>query len=218
MPAWSVDLPRFRLFDGPSPLERLPRFSAELGGKVEIWIKREDLLPLAFGGNKIRNLEFLIGAARAAGADILVTSGRRWSNHCRLTAAAGAKAGLDVHLVLSGPPIDPPGPGVRIARLLGATVDQLPTADRTEREAAVARVIADLHGAGRRPYLIDVGGSGPVGAVGQVLAGLELAEQTAGLGLEPAAIVLPSATGGTHAGLIVANGLMVADGFASPAG
>ena len=90
--------PRFPLFDGPSPLHPLPRFSAELGGRVEIWAKREDLLPLAFGGNKLRNLEFLVGAALAEACDTLVTIGRRWSNHARLTAAAGAWAGL-IHLV-----------------------------------------------------------------------------------------------------------------------
>ena len=104
MSAPAPEIPRFRLFDGPSPLEPLPRFSAALGGRAEIWVKREDLLPLAFGGNKLRNLEFLVGAALADGADTLVTSGRRWSNHCRLTAAAGAKAGLAVEVVLSGPP------------------------------------------------------------------------------------------------------------------
>src|SRR6266516_7487329 len=107
-------------------MHRLARFSAALGGEsdVAIWIKREDLLPLAFGGNKLRNLEFLVGAALAEGADCLITSGRRWSNHCRLTAAAGAKAGLAVHLVLTGPP--PPageeGPNQRLDEMFGATV------------------------------------------------------------------------------------------------
>ena len=74
--------PRFGLLDGPSPLHAaaavLARRSA---GGPSVWIKREDLLPLAFGGNKLRNLEFLVGAALAEGADTLVTSGRRWSNH-----------------------------------------------------------------------------------------------------------------------------------------
>ena len=96
--------PRYPLIEEPSPFHRLPRFSEALGGRVDVWAKREDLIPLAFGGNKLRNLEYLIGAALAEGADTLVTSGRRWSNHCRLTAAAGTRAGLDVHLVLSGPP------------------------------------------------------------------------------------------------------------------
>jgi len=205
-----VDLPRFRLFDEPSPLHRLPRFSAALGDRADVWIKREDLLPLAFGGNKLRNLEFLVGAALADGADTLVTSGRRWSNHCRLTAAAGAVAGLDVHLVLSGPPApDPavPGPGRRLMEILGATVHQLSTAAREEREAMVARVVAELRAAGRRPSVIGVGGSGPVGAWGQVLAATELFEQAEARGLAVDAIVLPSATGGTQAGLVVGAAL-----------
>lgn len=197
-------MPRFRLFDGPSPLHPLPRLSAALGGRVEVWVKREDLLPLAFGGNKLRNLEFLVGAALAEGADTLVTSGRRWSNHARLTAAAGATAGLAVHLVLSGPPVDPPGPGVRLARMLGATVHQLATADRAERDDEVARVAAELSAAGGRPYVIGVGGSGPIGAWGQVLAGRELLEQASAVGVTVHRIVLPSATGGTQAGLTVA--------------
>src|SRR6187401_147412 len=152
--------PRFGLIDGPSPLAPLPRFSAALGGRAEVWIKREDLLPLAFGGNKLRNLEFLVGEALAEGADTLITSGRRWSNHARLTAAAGARAGLEVHLVLSGPVAVPQGPGVVLDELLGATVHQLATDDRAAREAAVERVVADLRAADRRPYVIGVGGSG----------------------------------------------------------
>jgi 1-aminocyclopropane-1-carboxylate deaminase/D-cysteine desulfhydrase-like pyridoxal-dependent ACC family enzyme len=203
VPAGIAALPRFSLFDGPSPLQLLPRFSAALGGAAEVWIKREDLLPLAFGGNKLRNLEFLVGAALAEGADTLVTSGRRWSNHCRLTAAAGAKAGLGVHLVLSGPPVSPPGPNERLDRLLGATVHIPATDVRADRETLVEEVVTGLRADGRRPYIIPVGGSGPGGAAGQVLAGLELADQARSLRIEPSAVVLPSATGGTQAGLLV---------------
>ena len=166
-------------------------------------MKREDLLPLAFGGNKLRNLEFHVGAALAAGADALVTSGRRWSNHCRLTAAAGARAGLAVHLVLSGPPVEPPGPNQQLDVLLGATVEVTSSADRGERAAAVEAAAARLEAAGLHPYVVPVGGSGVTGALGQVDAALELAEQAAGEGLDLAAVVLPSATGGTHAGLLV---------------
>lgn len=207
MPPWTPDLPRFPLIDGASPLARLSRFSAAIDGSVDVWIKREDLLPLAFGGNKLRNLEFLVGAALAEGADSLVTTGRRWSNHARLTAAAGAKAGLDVHLVLSGPATDPVNPGVRLDELLGATIHQTSSADRDERAALVDRVVADLRTAGRRPYVIPTGGSGVIGATGQVLAALELAEQTGALGLQVDRIVVASATGGTHAGLIVGSRL-----------
>src|SRR5829696_8933500 len=90
------DLPRVRLLEGPTPLQPMPRLSEALGGRAELWIKREDLGPLTFSGNKLRNLEFLLGAAIADGADTVVTSGRRWSNHCRLTAAAGARHALRV--------------------------------------------------------------------------------------------------------------------------
>jgi 1-aminocyclopropane-1-carboxylate deaminase/D-cysteine desulfhydrase-like pyridoxal-dependent ACC family enzyme len=196
-------LPRYRLFDGPSPLHRLRRFSAVLGGGADVWIKREDLLPLAFGGNKLRNLEFLVGAALAAGADVLVTSGRRWSNHCRLTAAAGAAAGLPVHLVLTGPPVSPPGANERLDRLLGAIVHVAATDARADREALVEEVLGTLQAEGRRPYVVPVGGSGAIGAAGQVLGGLELVGQARTLGMEPRAVVLPSATGGTQAGVLV---------------
>ena len=197
-------LPRFRLFDGPSPFHRLPRLSEALGGRVDIWIKREDLLPVAFGGNKLRNLEFLIGAALEDGADSIVTSGRRWSNHTRLTAAAGAMAGLKVHLVLSGPKSRQPGPGIRIAKRFGATVHQLDSDERDVRARKVVALTSKLHAEGGRPYVIGVGGAGPIGAVGQVLAGRELFAQAAEAGVTLDRIVLPTATGGTQAGLVLA--------------
>jgi D-cysteine desulfhydrase len=208
VPAAIAALPRFPLFDAPSPFMPLPRFSAALGGSAEVWIKREDLLPLAFGGNKLRNLEFLVGAALADGSDTLVTSGRRWSNHCRLTAAAGAKAGLDVHLVVTGPPVSPPGANERLDALLGATVHVTATDARTEREELLERVVAELRGSGRRPHVIGVGGGGPIGAAGQVLAGIELAGQARAADRPPTTVVLPSATGGTQAGILA--GLRVA--------
>ncbi len=154
MPDWPQTLPRFPLLDDPSPFHELPRFAAALGGGTSIWIKREDLLPIGLGGNKLRNLEFLIGAALADGADTLVTTGRRWSNHARLTAAAGARAGLAVHLVLTGPATDPATPGVRLDELLGATVHHTATSDRAERAALQDAVVADLQ-RGRRPAVRD---------------------------------------------------------------
>jgi 1-aminocyclopropane-1-carboxylate deaminase/D-cysteine desulfhydrase-like pyridoxal-dependent ACC family enzyme len=212
VPTWTPDptrFPRFPLLGGPSPLHPVPRFSAALGDRAEVWIKREDLLPVALGGNKLRNLEFLVGSALEEEADSLVTSGRRWSNHARLTAAAGARAGLGVHLVLSGPRTDPPGPAVRLSRQLGASVEVTETGERGERDAAVERVAADLRGAGRRPYLIGVGGSGLVGAIGQVMAGIELVADAGAAGFVPDEVVLASASGGTQAGLLA--GLATAD-------
>jgi L-cysteate sulfo-lyase len=195
--------PRFDLIDDPSPLHPLGRFSKLLGGRVEIWAKREDLLPLGFGGNKLRNLEYLIGSALAEGADSLVTVGRRWSNHARLTAAAGARAGLEVHLVLSGPPEAAVGsPNIRLCELLGATAHVAPTAGRSDRSALVEAVVRELRAANRRPYVIGAGGSGPVGALGQVRAARELTRQASETDVAFDAIVLPSATGGTQAGLL----------------
>ena len=205
---WSTTAPRFALFDLPSPFHPLPRFSAALrrdaGAKTpEVWIKREDLLPVGLGGNKLRNLEFHLGAALAADSDVVVTSGRRWSNHCRLTAAAGARAGLAVELVLSGPPAAVPGLNERLDVLFGARVQVAETDARSERERLVATTVARLTSEGRRPYLIPVGGSGAVGVLGQVLAGLELAHQLQAADLVAQAVVLPTATGGTQAGLLV---------------
>lgn len=200
------DLPRVRLLDGPTPLQPLPRLSAALGGRAELWMKREDLGPLAFSGNKLRNLEFLLGAAVADGADTIVTSGRRWSNHCRLTAAAGAREGLAVHVVVSGPRVADSA-NVRLMRELGATVHEAATDGRAEREELVASVVAEAEATGRRVRLLPVGGSEPIGAWGQVLAALEAMNQGTEAGARPDAIVLPTATGGTQAGLLVGAAL-----------
>lgn len=199
------DLPRVRLLDGPTPLQPLRRLTEALGGRVEIWIKREDLGPLAFSGNKLRNLEFLLGAALAEEAEAVVTSGRRWSNHCRLTAAAGARLGLEVHLVISGPPL--PSPNLGLIELLGGTIHQAETDEREERERLVEEVARDLARAGRRVNRIPVGGSTAIGAWGQVLAAFELADQLALASATADAIVLASATGGTQAGLVVGTAL-----------
>jgi 1-aminocyclopropane-1-carboxylate deaminase/D-cysteine desulfhydrase-like pyridoxal-dependent ACC family enzyme len=203
------DLPRVALLDGPTPLQPMPRLSEALGGRAELWIKREDLGPLAFSGNKLRNLEFLLGAALAEGADTIVTSGRRWSNHCRLAAAAGARLGLRVDVVVSGPPAAR-SPNLELIELLGATVHQAATDARAEREALVERVATEARQAGRRVVVIPVGGSDATGAWGQVLGGLEAISQAAANGFAPDAIVLPSATGGTQAGLIVGAAIAAA--------
>jgi 1-aminocyclopropane-1-carboxylate deaminase/D-cysteine desulfhydrase-like pyridoxal-dependent ACC family enzyme len=202
------DLPRVTLLDGPTPLQALPRFSEALGGRAELWIKREDLGPLAFSGNKLRNLEFLLGAAVADGVDTIVTSGRRWSNHCRLTAAAGARLGLRVEVVVSGPRAA--SPNLELIELLGANVHQAGTDARADREALVERVAAEAAAAGRRVKIIPVGGSDAAGAWGQVLGALEAASQAAERGFAPDAIVLPTATGGTQAGITVGSTLAAA--------
>jgi len=211
------DLPRVRLLAGPTPLQPLPRLSAALGDRTELWVKREDLGPLTFSGNKLRNLEFLLGEALAAGADTIVTSGRRWSNHCRLAAAAGARLGLEVHIIVSGPPTTE-SPNLRLMRDFGATVHEAATEARAERELLVERVAGAAEARGRRVRILPVGGSDPVGAWGQVLAALEASEQAAAAGFVLDAIVLPTATGGTQAGLVVGAALAATPGPAPGGG
>jgi 1-aminocyclopropane-1-carboxylate deaminase/D-cysteine desulfhydrase-like pyridoxal-dependent ACC family enzyme len=208
-------LPRVALLDGPTPLQALERLSAALGSRAELWIKREDLGPLAFSGNKLRNLEFLLAAAIADGADTIVTSGRRWSNHCRLTAAAGARLGLRVEIVVGGPPAVG-SVNLALIELLGATVHQAATDARSEREALVAGVAGSASAAGRAVHVIPVGGSDATGAWGQVVGALEALEQAAARGFVPDAIVLPSATGGTQAGLIVGAAIAAARAGVEP--
>jgi D-cysteine desulfhydrase/L-cysteate sulfo-lyase len=104
--------------------------------------------------------------------------------------------------VLSGPQVEPPGPGIRLARAFGASVHLLATADRHEREAKVATVADQVRAAGGRPYVIGVGGSGAIGAHGQRLAAAELVAQAEAAGMTIDRIVLPTATGGTQAGLL----------------
>ena len=196
------DLPRVPLLDGPTPLQPMPRLGEALGGRAALWIKREDLGPLAFSGNKLRNLEFLLGAALARGATAVVTSGRRWSNHCRLTAAAGGRLGLHVHVVVSGPPV-PSSPNLALIERFGGTVHQAHTDTREEREALVESVAAALRDEGQTVEVLPIGGSGVAGAWGQVLAWLEAAGQARSIGFAQDVVVLPSASGGTQAGLVV---------------
>src|ERR1700720_1508465 len=112
-------LPRFRLAQLPTPIERLERLSQELGGP-ELLIKRDDQTGLALGGKKTRKLEFLVGQALEQGADTLVTAGAAQSNHCRQTAAAAVKAGLKCELILSGKKPELPNGNLLLAELLGA--------------------------------------------------------------------------------------------------
>jgi len=197
---------RARFCHLPTALEALPRLSAELEGP-EILVKRDDATGLAFGGNKTRKLEFLIGQALGEGADALVTAGGVQSNHCRQTAAAAARHGLACALVLqrrvawNHPGYEQSG-NVLLDRLAGAELHLV------ERDAEIAveleRVAGGLRESGRRPFVIPVGGSTPIGALGYVAAGLELMAQAEASGRPIDAIVHASGSGGTQAGLLVA--------------
>ncbi|WP_220813706.1 D-cysteine desulfhydrase [Pseudomonas paralcaligenes] len=197
--------PRFELIPSATPLEHLPRLSRHLGR--DIWVKRDDLTPLALGGNKARKLEFLAADALAQGADVLVTAGAIQSNHVRQTAAVAARLGLGCLALLENPIGTADGNylgnGNRLLLdLFGAEVEAVANLD--DADAQLAAACERLRGAGRRPYLVPIGGSNALGALGYVRAGLELAEQMARSGQDFAAVVLASGSAGTHSGLALA--------------
>jgi D-cysteine desulfhydrase family pyridoxal phosphate-dependent enzyme len=195
------ELLRFHLANLPTPLERMERLSRTMKGP-EIWIKRDDETGLATGGNKTRKLELLIADALAQGAGVVLTVGSVQSNHCRQTAAAAARAGLDCVLVLRGeaPPREQWNGNLFLDDLLGARIwwagadeplDALEAAAQAERAA------------GRKPYAIPYGGSNAVGAAAYALAFEELWGQMATQGIDLDRVVFASSSGGTQAGLIV---------------
>jgi L-cysteate sulfo-lyase len=197
---------RARFCHLPTPLESLPRLSAHLGGPA-ILVKRDDATGLAFGGNKTRKLEFVLGEALAAGADTVITTGSVQSNHCRQTAAAAARLGLGCHLVLQR---EVARDDARYERTGNALLDRLagaelhPVGRDADRDATMAALAEELRAAGLRPAVIPVGASTPVGAHGYVVAGLEILAQAEALGRPLDAIVHASGSGGTQAGLLVA--------------
>lgn len=198
-------LPRRRYTPGPTPLERMDRLSAALGGP-EIWIKRDDLTGLTGGGNKTRKLEFLVADALAQGADTLITVGAVQSNHCRLTLAAAVREGLRCRLVLEERvpgSYDPHASGNNLLfDLLGVeAVTVVPGG--SDLAAAMAAVADELNAEGRRGYIIPGGGSNALGAMGYVACAEEILAQSFDQGVEFDRWVCASGSAGTHAGLLV---------------
>jgi len=191
------ELPRFHLADFPTPIQYLEALSKKYNGPA-IFIKRDDLTSLGMGGNKIRKLEFLLGEALKQKKDTLVTAGGIQSNHCRLTAAAARKAGIDCHLVLNGTPPKIPNGNLLLDKIFGATIH---FCERLERDKKFLEVADDLACKGKKPYVIPVGGSNGIGAVGYVDGMVELTGQLAEMKLMPDAIVFATSSGGTQAGL-----------------
>jgi len=194
---------RAPLISRPTPLEAAPRLAQAIGLEPgDLWIKRDDLTGLGGGGNKARKLEWTAGAARAHGATTLVTSGAAQSNHARLTAAAGARLGLDVVLVLAGEPGDTATGNIALDGLFGAAIVWAGKVNDATLGDAVADVAAQLRAQGRQPEIIPFGGSSVLGAQGYVEAGEELLAQLPGL----TSAVVAVGSGGTMAGLVMALG------------
>lgn len=185
-----------------------------LPGGSRLWMKRDDLTGLGMGGNKARKLEFLCGAAVADGARSLITVGAAQSNHCRMTAAAGAVLGLEVHLVLSGDRPPTATGNQLLSTLFGAHLHFTGAEESHWGELEIAReaLTDELTAAGAAPYAIPIGGSTPIGAVGYALAFVEIMDQCDALGIRPAAIVHTSSSGGTHAGLLAGRAMLKTQG------
>jgi D-cysteine desulfhydrase family pyridoxal phosphate-dependent enzyme len=200
MPVQLTDqLDRVSIAHLPTPIEPLPRLTAQMDGP-QLWIKRDDLTGLATGGNKARKLEFLVAAALSEKADTLVTCGAAQSNHARQTAAAAAKFGLACTLVLRGQEPAQMQGNLLLDRLLGARVVW---AGATPLVEAMAEVADELRRKGSMPYVVPYGGSDAVGASGYVAAMVELCDQSGERSLAFDHVVLASSSAGTQAGLIV---------------
>lgn len=198
-------IPRLHFAHLPTPIEELPRLSDHLAGP-HLFVKRDDQTGLAFGGNKTRKLEFLVAEALEQGANTLISGGALQSNHCRQTAAAAARFGLECVLVLNGQMPDTPSANLLLDRLFGAQIVAIP--DRNERDRVLQETFDKAVADGRKPYLVPYGGSSPTGALGYAFAMEELMKQMKDLRIiqEPRGldwIVFGTSSGGTHAGLVL---------------
>ncbi|WP_170476320.1 D-cysteine desulfhydrase family protein [Ruegeria arenilitoris] len=195
--------PRAQLMSGPTPLERLDRLSEKLN--IELWLKRDDLTGLGFGGNKTRQLEFYFGDALAQDADTVLITGAVQSNYVRSAAAAAARLGMKSVLQLEervpdmGPEYYQSG-NVLLAKILGAEHISFPVGeDEAGADLALHKRADELRAQGRNPYVIHLGlHHPPLGALGYVAAGQELHQQMQDFD----AVVVPTGSGATHGGLL----------------
>ncbi|MCX7716971.1 MAG: D-cysteine desulfhydrase family protein [Candidatus Sumerlaeaceae bacterium] len=193
---------RIRLAHLPTPLEPLTRLSRELGGP-EIWIKRDDMTGTLLSGNKVRKLEFALAEGVARQAKVIITVGGIQSNHCRATAFACARLGLECHLILRGSQPGPPDGNYLLDHLAGARFTHLPAeVYSTRRPEVVAELTEHYARQGKKAYYIPVGASNAIGAWGYVRAYEELLVQCRKRGFVPDHVVSATGSGGTTAGLL----------------
>ncbi|KAF5066743.1 L-cysteate sulfo-lyase [anaerobic digester metagenome] len=201
-----AQFPRRGYVKQPTPVEPLPAFSKALGGKVNIWIKRDDTLPGTGGGNKTRKLDFCIADALTKGSDTIITCGAVQSNHCRLTLAWAVKEGLDCHLVLEERvpgSYNPQSSGNNfLFQMLGvSSVTIVPGGSPMLQE--MQKLADKLAAAGRKPYIIPGGASNSIGALGYVQCAQELQQQMFEQGCNFDHVIVPSGSAGTHAGFLL---------------
>ncbi len=199
-----MELPRrISLALKPTPLEPVPRLTEAWGGPT-IWVKRDDLTGFELSGNKVRKLEFHLAAAQDAGAEVVITAGAVQSNHCRATALAAARLGLDCVLVLRTPDGEPPERVTGnhlLHRLSGAAIEYVDPDDYRRRDEIMAGIAADLDEGGRKAWVIPEGASDELGMWGMALAFLELHDQLVQIPGGVTAIWHASSSAGTTAGL-----------------
>jgi len=194
--------PRVPLANVPTPLQPADQLTAAWGGP-RIWIKRDDLTGFGLSGNKIRKIEFHAAAAQNASAGVLITTGAIQSNHCRATALAAARLGLECHLVLRTPDGNPPSAIVGnhlLHRLAGARITYVTPDEYRERDEVMQALAAELASTGKGAWVIPEGASDYLGMLGFAAAGQELAEQIRSWE-DPPAVWHPASSGGTTAGL-----------------
>jgi len=201
------DIPRYHLANLPTPLHRLLHLEESLGLK-EIWIKRDDLTGLSFGGNKTRKLEYVVGKAMEDNADTLVTIGALQSNHCRQTAAAAAVAGLRCILILAGEEPDVYEGNLLLDMLLGAELKFFPDDDFHSLSERLDTIIGTLQELGLKPHRIPAGAAYPLGSLAYVKAMEEVKLQFDEVDSSPDRIILASGTAGTIAGMLAGAQLM----------
>jgi 1-aminocyclopropane-1-carboxylate deaminase len=201
---------RYPLMFGPTPIEPLKRLSEHLGGAVEIHAKREDCNSgLAFGGNKIRKLEYIVPDAIASNADTLVTIGGVQSNHTRQVAAVAAKLGMKCRLVqeswvpFQDAVYDRVG-NILMSRLMGAEIELVDEGFDIGIRESWTRALADVRAKGGKPYAIPAGASvHKFGGLGYVGFAEEVRRQEAEMGIRFDYVVVCTVTGSTHAGMLV---------------
>jgi 1-aminocyclopropane-1-carboxylate deaminase/D-cysteine desulfhydrase-like pyridoxal-dependent ACC family enzyme len=191
------DVPSVALAHYPTPIEEAARLRAALGGGPRLLVKRDDAITFGFGGNKVRKIEMVAARARADGADVLITTGGVQSNHCRVTAAAAARLGMRCVIVANGVPPARLSGNALLDSMYGAEVSYV--ASREERAPAMEEAAAKWRARGARPFVIPLGASTPLGALGLARAVGEMLNQ---LPSPPDCIFHSTSSGGTQAGLV----------------
>ncbi len=192
----------------PTPVEKLAKLSEKLG--VELYVKRDDLTGMELSGNKVRKLEYLLCEALDEGADTIITCGGLQSNHCRATAAASARLGLNCHLILRSETSSQPYDGnLFLDKLFGAEVSFVSPDEFVENEDAIIEdILKGFRAKGRKPFYFPVGASVPMGCWGYVEAFEETVGQLDAMGIGGAHFVTAVGSGGTQTGLVLGRALM----------